>query len=128
MENLAKVTVAETTSIGLGSIILDDGCGTGAGTAAIIDTVGIDTAFRLLITAVDINEDALDLYKQKAAQYKWPAEAIKGDAGKLDTIADSTFTHAIGTALLFVLPEDGIPTIKEIYRTLKPSGITALNS
>ena len=128
MGNLAKVTVAEIMPIDLDSVILDDGCGTGAGTAAVVEAVGQDIASRLSIKGVDINEGALDLYKQKAAQNNWPAEAITSDAGKLNTVASSTFTHVIGTALLFVLPEDGIPAIKEIYRTLKPGGVVALNS
>ncbi|KAJ4292409.1 hypothetical protein N0V90_009071 [Kalmusia sp. IMI 367209] len=125
MENLAKTTVAEMLPITSGAFILDDGCGTGAGTAAIIAASGTD----LSIKGVDINGGALALYEKKATENNWPVEAIKADAGKFDTvIADSTFTHAIGTAFVFVLPGDGIPAIQEIYRTLKPGGIAALNA
>jgi ubiquinone/menaquinone biosynthesis C-methylase UbiE len=125
MENLAKATVAEILPIPAGSVILDDGCGTGAGTAAVVAQVG--DASGLTIKGVDINEGALAVYKQKAADNNWPAEAIKEDAQAL-SIPDSTFSHAIGTAFLFVLPSDGVPAIKEIYRTLKPGGVVALNS
>ncbi|TVY19245.1 hypothetical protein LARI1_G002584, partial [Lachnellula arida] len=31
-----------------------------------------------------------------------------------------TFSHSIGNALVFVLPNDGIDALKESYRTLKP--------
>ncbi len=125
METLAEATVAEILPIPSGSIILDDGCGTGCGTAAIVAKVR--DASGLTIKGVDINEDALALYKQKAAENNWPAEAIKEDAQAL-SIPDSTFTHAIGTAFVFVLPDEGIPAIKEIYRTLKPGGVAALNT
>jgi len=43
-------------------------------------------------------------------------------------VADASISHAIGTALLFVLPEDGVPAVKEAYRTLKPGGAVAFNS
>ncbi|KAF2179280.1 hypothetical protein K469DRAFT_716542 [Zopfia rhizophila CBS 207.26] len=39
-----------------------------------------------------------------------------------------TFTHSIGNALLFVLSNDGIDALKEMYRTLRPVGIAAVNS
>jgi ubiquinone/menaquinone biosynthesis C-methylase UbiE len=128
MENLAKATVSDMPTFKAGSVVLDDGCGTGAGTAAVVDAAGKDGATQISIKGVDINEAALEVYKKKAAENQWPAEGIKADAGKLDDIADSTFTHAIGTAFLFVLPEDGVPAMKEIYRTLKPGGAVALNS
>jgi ubiquinone/menaquinone biosynthesis C-methylase UbiE len=128
MENLAEATVSDMPAFNAGSVVLDHGCGTGAGTAAVVDAAGRDGVTQISIKGVDINEAALEAYKKKAAENQWPAEAIKADAGKLDDIADSTFTHAIGTAFLFVLPEDGVPAMKEIYRTLKPGGAVALNS
>lgn len=126
MESLAKTTIAEMPPFPSGSVILDDGCGTGAGAAAIVAQVGGDTS-GLTIKGVDINENAIALYNQKAASNNWPAEATREDAQAL-SMTDSTFSHAIGTAFLFVLPNDGVPALKEIYRTLKPGGIAALNS
>ncbi|KAL1606260.1 hypothetical protein SLS60_003662 [Paraconiothyrium brasiliense] len=126
MENLAKATVAEILPINSGSVILDDGCGTGAGTTAVFDAVTDKS--NITIKGVDIHEGALEVYKKKAAEHQWPAEAIKADAAKLDSINDDTFTHVIGTAFLFVLPEDGVGSIKEIHRTLKPGGVAVFNS
>jgi ubiquinone/menaquinone biosynthesis C-methylase UbiE len=128
MEKLAKAAVAEILPINAGSVVLDDGCGTGFGTAAVVDAVGPEALSQISIKGIDINGDALELYKKKTAENNWPAEAIKADANKLDSIADSTFTHVIGTAFLFVLPEDGVPAMKEMKRTLKPGGVAALNS
>lgn len=125
MENLAKVTVAGMMPIESNSVFLDIGCGTGAGTAEIVAQIG-DT-HGLTIKGVDINDKALEVYREKAAENNWPTEAIKSDAQDL-SLSDSTFSHAIGTAFLFVLPNDGVAAVKEIYRVLKPGGIAAFNS
>jgi hypothetical protein len=42
MENLANISINELTLIDKGSVILDDGCGTGAGTAAVIKSMSSD--------------------------------------------------------------------------------------
>jgi SAM-dependent methyltransferase len=127
MENLAAITTTQMSisPISSGSVILDAGCGTGAGTAAIVAHAA--EASGLTIKGVDINQGALAVYTQNAAQNKWPAEAINEDVQAL-SMPDSTFTHALGTAFLFVLPSDGVHAIREIYRTLKPGGVAAFNS
>jgi ubiquinone/menaquinone biosynthesis C-methylase UbiE len=129
MTNLARATADEIKPINPGSVILDDGCGTGAGTAAIIDSVGSAGLSKISIKGLDIDAAALEVYKQKAEENGWPVETMLADAQDLSSvIADETFTHIIGTAFLFVLPEDGVPAMKEMYRTLKPGGVAALNS
>lgn len=128
MDNLAKATVAELLPINSGSVVLDAGCGTGAGTAAVVQSIRLDAVSHIKFKGVDVHEGALEMYKKKATENKWPVEAIKADAGKLDTITDATFTHALGTALLFVLPNDGVAAIQEIHRTLKIGGTAAFNS
>ncbi|KAF1950208.1 S-adenosyl-L-methionine-dependent methyltransferase [Byssothecium circinans] len=125
MEKLAMTTLAEMPPMPPGSIILDDGCGTGAGTAAIV--AHVSDASDLHINGVDINQNALAMYKQKAANNAWPAEAIHEDAQAL-SMPDATFSHAIATAFLFVMPKDGVAAVQEIYRVLKPGGVAAFNS
>jgi ubiquinone/menaquinone biosynthesis C-methylase UbiE len=44
------------------------------------------------------------------------------------SFADATFTHSVSNALIFVLPDDGVSAVKELYRTLKPGGLCAVNS
>ncbi|KAF2649717.1 S-adenosyl-L-methionine-dependent methyltransferase [Lophiostoma macrostomum CBS 122681] len=126
MENLAKVTAAEMLPIPAGAVIHDNGCGIGAGTAAIVDLLG-DAAITVTIHGTDINEQALDIYKKKADEHKWPTEATMVDSTALK-FPDGHFSHSIGTALLFVLPDDGTTALKETYRTLKDGGIAAVNS
>jgi ubiquinone/menaquinone biosynthesis C-methylase UbiE len=68
------------------------------------------------------------VYGKKVAEHDWPAQALHADAQNISSILDATFSHAVGTALLFVLPSDGVPALKEIYRTLRPGGISVFNS
>ncbi|KAK4232983.1 hypothetical protein C8A03DRAFT_19845 [Achaetomium macrosporum] len=68
MEKLAKATVAEILPIHAGSVVPDDGCGTGAGTAAAVNPVCGDGLSRISIRGIDINEGALEVYKTKAAR------------------------------------------------------------
>jgi len=119
MEQLAKASLAQIPSLLAGTVIHDNGCGTGAGSAAIVESTS--EKVEITIKATDINEKAIRIYKARAAENGWPAEVSKVDALKL-TFADHTFSHSIGNALVFVLPNDGIDAIKEMHRTLKPGG------
>ncbi|EWG50975.1 hypothetical protein FVEG_10090 [Fusarium verticillioides 7600] len=124
MERLAAASLSCTEPFGHSEVIFHDvGCGLGAGTEAIMSL----KQDNIVIKGTDINEDVLGLYRQNIAANKWPAEALKMDASKLD-FPDKTFTHCIGNALLFVLENDGVDAIKEIHRTLKPGGVAILNS
>ncbi|KAE8450351.1 hypothetical protein EG329_006425 [Mollisiaceae sp. DMI_Dod_QoI] len=117
MINLAKVTLAQIPRITNGSIIHDNGCGTGAGTSAIVAAIS-DPSTKISIKGTDISSQALEIYSQKAAKDKWPAEAVKMDSCAL-SFPDETFTHSLNSALLFVLPDDGIAA---------PGGIALFNS
>ncbi|CAI6335543.1 unnamed protein product [Periconia digitata] len=125
MNILARETVAEMLPLHSGSTIIDVACGTGAGTAALV--AQIKDATNLSIKGVEWNEEMLATYAQKAKDNSWPAEAIHQDVQKL-SIADDTFSHAIGTAVLSALPRDAVPALREVYRTLKPGGVAVFNS
>lgn len=125
MEKLAVATLSHLTSLPNGSKIHDNGCGTGAATAAIMSSISPST--QISIIGTDINRRALEIYKEQAAEKNWPATAVPMDSTAL-SYADEVFTHSIGNALLFVLPDDGLQAMKEMYRTLKPGGIAAVNS
>jgi ubiquinone/menaquinone biosynthesis C-methylase UbiE len=126
MESLAKASLAQIPPIPTGSIIHDNGCGTGAGSAAVVEAISGSKA-EVSIKGTDINEKTLEIYKSRAVNNNWPAEAMKMDSQKL-SFADNTFFHSIGNALLFVLPNDGTDALKEMYRTLKPGGTVVVNS
>ncbi|KAJ8111139.1 hypothetical protein OPT61_g6195 [Boeremia exigua] len=127
MENLAKITVSEIAHIEEGSVILDAGCGTGAGTIALLESTS--SGVPVSVTGADINAASLDIYKRKAVENAWPAKAVLADVGDLAaSFSDSTFSHVIGTAFIFVLPDNGASAMKEIFRVLKPGGVVALNS
>jgi SAM-dependent methyltransferase len=123
MERLAAVSLTCIEPFGDSEVIFHDvGCGLGAGTA--VASLKKDN---IIIKGTDIDENVVKLYRQNIAKNQWPAEAFKMDASALD-FPDETFTHCIGNALLFVLPNDGVDAIKEIHRTLKPGGIAIINS
>lgn len=125
MENLAKVTLSQMAAIPTNAVVHDNGCGTGAATAAVMADLENSTV-PISVRATDINEDAIKMYRQNASEKEWPAEAKRMDSTKLD-FPDGTFTHSISNALLFVLPNDGIDAVKETYRTLRPGGIATFN-
>ncbi|KAH7173970.1 S-adenosyl-L-methionine-dependent methyltransferase [Fusarium flagelliforme] len=124
MERLAAASISYIDLPSSEVIFHDVGCGLGAATAAIAATSN-DSNTKII--GSDIDDNVLDLYRQGISKNHWPAEVVKADATALD-FPGETFTHAIGNALLFVLPNDGIDAIKEIRRTLKPDGIAIFNS
>ncbi|KAF8861795.1 hypothetical protein BDZ45DRAFT_713164 [Acephala macrosclerotiorum] len=126
MENLAAVTLSETLTIPSRSVLHDNGCGAGAGTVAIVSSLSDPTA-KITIKGTDINEAALEIYRQKAIEKEWPAEALNMDSAAVK-FPDETFRHSLSNALLFVLPNDGISAVKEVHRTLKPDGVTLFNT
>lgn len=126
MENLAKTSLALIPPVTSGATINDNGCGTGAATAAVVESLRGRPA-SVAIKGNDINEDALKIYRKRAEEGGWPAEGVNIDSNHL-SFADGTFDLTIGNALLFVLPNDGIDAVKGVYRTLKPGGRAIFNS
>jgi len=126
MEKLAEATLTQIPSIENGAVIHDNGCGTGAATAAVITAIS-ESSTQISIKGTDINDQALEIYNKQAADQNWPAEAIHMDSTAL-SFPDRAFTHSIGNALLFVLPNDGIDAVRETHRTLQPGGIATFNS
>ncbi|KAI1744686.1 S-adenosyl-L-methionine-dependent methyltransferase [Xylaria scruposa] len=126
MENLAKASLGCLPPLSDGAVINDNGCGTGAASAAVAEAIA-GNSLSVSIKATDINEDALKIYRERSTENHWPAEAINMDANAL-TFSDDTFTLSLNNALLFVLPNDGIDAVKEVYRTLKPGGKAFFNS
>ncbi|KAF2728828.1 hypothetical protein EJ04DRAFT_476736 [Polyplosphaeria fusca] len=127
MEKLAKVTIAELPPFQDGVVVHDNGCGTGPGTAAIMASIA-GSSKSISIKATDINDDALYTYLKNATLHKWPSDVSNMDASAL-TFPDETFTHSLANAVIFTgLKEDGIPAMKETYRTLKSSGAVAVNT
>ncbi|RGP74724.1 s-adenosyl-l-methionine-dependent methyltransferase [Fusarium sporotrichioides] len=125
MEQLASASISFIDFASSSEAIVHDiGCGLGAATAAI---VAASSANNTKITGSDIDDKVLGIYREQIAKNNWPAEAVKADAIALP-FANGTFTHIIGNALLFVLPNNGIDAMKEMYRTLKPNGIAIVNS
>ena len=126
MENLAKTSLTLIPRITSGVTINDNGCGTGAATAAVVLSLEGSPA-SVAVKGNDINEDAIKIYRKRTEEGGWPAEGVNMDSNHL-TFAAGTFDLSIGNALLFVLPNDGIDAVKEVYRTLKPGGQAIFNS
>lgn len=119
MENMSRASLAQIT-LQPGAVVHDNGCGVGAGSNAFLERQS-----DISIKATDIDDRALEMYKQRATN--WPAEALHIDSNAL-AFADGTFTHTLANAVIFVLPNDGVDAVKEIYRTLQPGGTAVINS
>jgi ubiquinone/menaquinone biosynthesis C-methylase UbiE len=126
MEKLALVTLAQIPPVPNDALVHDNGCGTGAATAAVVASIS-DSSAEVSIKDTDINDHALEMYSKQAGDESWPAEAIHMDSVTI-SFPDGAFTHSIGNAFLFVLPNDGIDAVRETYRTHKPGGIATFNS
>ena len=108
MEQLAAGSISCIDLPSSEVVFHDVGCGLGAATAAI---AAASSGSKVKIIGSDVDDNVLDLYRQEIAKNNWPAEAKKADATALE-FPDETFTHAIGNALLFVLPNNGIDAVK----------------
>ncbi|KAF5970647.1 hypothetical protein FBULB1_9605 [Fusarium bulbicola] len=98
MEGLATASLSCLEPFDESEVIFHDvGCGLGAGTAAVASL----EKSNIVIKGTDIEEHALELYRQSIATNKWRAEALKMDVASLD-FPDETFTHCIGNGLLFI--------------------------
>ncbi|KAI1178638.1 S-adenosyl-L-methionine-dependent methyltransferase [Nemania sp. FL0916] len=132
MENLAAASLTYLPPIPSRAVINDNGCGTGAASAAIMSSIitnqGKSLENNISIKATDINDRALSLYRSRAAAGSWPAEAVNMDANALVGFESDTFDLSLCNALLFVLPNDGVDAVRETYRTLKPGGVAVFNS
>ncbi|KAH8174426.1 methyltransferase domain-containing protein [Sarocladium implicatum] len=126
MFQLAKVSLGCIDPLKSGSVIHDVGCGTGAGTEAIVSSIGGQDV-NISIKGTDILEDAVATYTKRASDLEWPAEGIKADCHALP-FEDGTFTHTLGNAFIFVLPNNGVDAVKEVHRTLAPGGTAIFNS
>lgn len=119
MENMSRSSLAQI-SIPPGAVVHDNGCGVGAGSNAFFEKQP-----EITIKATDIDDRALEICRQRTSA--WPAEVSHMDSNKL-TFPDGTFSHSLANALIFVLPNDGVDGVKEMYRTLQPGGIALINS
>lgn len=124
--NLAKASLSLIPSLVSGSVIHDNGCGTGAATDALISASTVP-ASDISIKASDILPAAIEVYESRAKENSWPTETAVMDSMELK-YPDESFSLSISNALLILLlPDDGIRVVKEIYRTLKPGGVAIVN-
>lgn len=125
MELLAAASIAFAPAISGGATVHDNACGTGAASLAIMSSAAA-TSPAFTIKATDTNDDALKVYRERAAKDSWPAEAIQMDSNSLH-FDDSIFTHSIGNMMIFIVGNDGVNAVKEAYRTLKLGGTAVFN-
>ena len=81
MDNMAKTYLTQITPIPHGAMIHDNGCGVGAGTAAVVAAIS-DPSTKISIKVTDINEEALANNAYEAMTIPTPnrhKEAMKHD-------------------------------------------------
>ncbi|KAH7027899.1 S-adenosyl-L-methionine-dependent methyltransferase [Microdochium trichocladiopsis] len=131
-DKVAMASLACTAPIPAGSVVHDNGCGTGFSSAAILASLadGVKPG-DIAIKATDMSDDALTAYRMAAEKRAadWPStawETQQMDASNL-TFADETFTHSFMSLVIFVLSNNGVDAMKHVYRTLKPGGTAIVN-
>jgi ubiquinone/menaquinone biosynthesis C-methylase UbiE len=102
-----------------GSIVLDNACGNGVVTLAIIDT---ENPSEITIYAADINPKMCEATTAAAASKDW-ADSVKTAAMPAEalTFDDNFFSHSFTNFLLNAAKEPEMIT-SNIYRTAKPGG------
>ncbi|KAI0140424.1 S-adenosyl-L-methionine-dependent methyltransferase [Xylariaceae sp. FL1272] len=137
--NLAKASLTFAPPLTDGSLIHDNGCGTGAASEAVIATVG--ESVKVSIKATDVDARARGILKKKAEAHSWNIVIEEGDALELEGIPNDEFDLSIANGVLFTLPlvkvEEGhegevyakaVKVVNEIHRTLKPGGTAIINT
>ncbi|KAF2265218.1 S-adenosyl-L-methionine-dependent methyltransferase [Lojkania enalia] len=104
-------------------VVHDNGCGTGEVTRALMAR----NPPNITIKANDIEEEYVEMYAAEAKNHKWPAEAFKMPSESLD-FPDNMFDLTVANYVIFLTPDDGVPAMREVYRTLKPGGTVVYTS
>ncbi|KAF2014414.1 S-adenosyl-L-methionine-dependent methyltransferase [Aaosphaeria arxii CBS 175.79] len=99
-------------------VIHDNGCGTGEVTRAILARSSVPS---LTIKANDNDPLYVEAYAAAAKSNGWPAETFNMSADALD-FEDNTFDISFANFVVFLIPDDGVPALREMHRTLKPGG------
>jgi len=104
-----------------GSVIHDNGSGTGQVTAEIMMT---NPPKDIQIKATDANEYQVNGCKAKVEENGWPVETAVMRAQEL-TFPDNYFTHSITNFVVANLDDPDVAAT-HIYRTLKPGGVAII--
>ena len=127
---IAQHTLTLIPFIGQGAVLLDNACGTGAVTEAVLTVVKprADGTYSILIHATDVSPSRIQGLATKVAQNGW-SDFVKSAviAAEALTFEDSTFTHSFMNFGLFAVREADKATA-QIYRTLKPGGVVVVTT
>ncbi|KAI1264452.1 S-adenosyl-L-methionine-dependent methyltransferase [Xylariaceae sp. FL1019] len=147
--NLAKTSLTFGPPLADGSLVHDNGCGTGAASEAVMAAVG--QSVKVSIKATDVDARARSILQKKAEAHSWSIDIEEGNALELKGIHDHEFDLSITNGVLFTLPltriqgrpsnevraeeeregeiyANAIKAVNEIHRTLKPGGTAIINT
>lgn len=108
-----------------GSLIHDNMCGSGTVTRAILSS-NTSLASNVKFYATDVDQTFLDTLQSDADKNSWPVEVSNQRCENL-SFPDDHFTHSITNIGIFFTSSAGLDGAKEIYRTLRPGGISVVN-
>lgn len=102
--------------------IHDNGCGAGEVTSVIMETATeAQTTGTISIEATDIDDSYLERLRERVKAHQWPV-TVSHMAAEATSFDDATFDISIANFVVFLTPDDGIPAVEHMRRTLKPGG------
>jgi ubiquinone/menaquinone biosynthesis C-methylase UbiE len=100
-------------------VIHNNGCGAGEVTSTVFS---LDLPLsKILIYATDINQPYLNKFQTQINKEQWHVAISNMPSEKL-AFEDNKFDLSFANFVIFLTPSNGIPALREAYRTLKPGG------
>lgn len=104
---------------------LDFGCGTGAVTAVLYDTIPKENWGKVKVLGGDISQPMLTYLEERGEKNGWTGLSTQIVDGANIQLEDNQFTHIFANAIIFFLP---LGTLSKLFNLLQPGGFVGLTT